>query len=197
LGYFSPRTLEWDARCAARLGSRRHHLAVDEEVGAAFWRCFLAGESLEVARRVAGVSRSTGYRWLQRRFLLLREQGIPVQVVARQLRVPPARARAWEAERREAREHARRERGAAERRAVRESARHAELMLRGRAPRSDVVVRDTRYWQFMRSGMTNAAALTPRPGASQVGVRHVGIWSGASGPARPSAQDAQGEPCRP
>jgi IS30 family transposase len=105
-----------------------------------------------------GVSRSTGYRWLQRRFLDLRGQGIQVRPAARQLRVLPSQAGVWETQRHQAGERERREREAAERRAVRESARHAELVLRRRAPRSDVQVRDTRYWLLMRSGMTNTAA---------------------------------------
>ncbi len=160
LGYFSLLTFEWDASRVAGPGGGRHHLAVKEEVEDSFWRCFLAGEPLDVARRVAGVSRSSGYRWWQRRFLQLREQGVPVGVAARRLRVPLARAGAWEAECHHASERIRREREAAERRAVRESARHAELLMRGRAPRSDVQVRDTRYWQLMRSGLTNTAACT-------------------------------------
>jgi hypothetical protein len=41
---------------------------------------------------------------------------------------------------------------------VRQSAWHAELLLHERAPRSDVEIRDTQYWQLMRSGMTNTAA---------------------------------------
>jgi IS30 family transposase len=104
------------------------------------------------------VGRSTSYRWWRARFLALREQGLTVRTAAHQLRVPPARARAWETERRRTRERSCLEREAAHRRTARESARHAELLMHGRAPRSDVEIRDTQYWQLMRSGLTNTAA---------------------------------------
>ncbi len=79
-------------------------------------------------------------------------------MAARQLRVAPARRAAWEADRRRAGERIRQRRVSAETRAVRDSARHAESLRQARAPRSDVAVRDTRYWQLMRSGITNTAA---------------------------------------
>ncbi len=135
-----------------------HHLAVGADVEDAFWRCFLAGGRLDVALRAAGVGRSAGYRWWRARFLARREQGLTARAAARELRVPPARARTWEDERRQAAERASRERDAAERRAVRESARHAGLLMARRAPRSDVHARDTRHWQLMRSGLANTAA---------------------------------------
>jgi transposase, IS30 family len=159
LGYSSPLALEWEQRVAYP-GSGRHHLAAAAAVEDAFWRCYLAGDTLDAARRAAGVSRSTAYRWSRARFLQLREQGLTARAAAGRLRVPPARAKAWENERRRVGERARRDQEAAERRAVRESTRHAELLMRGRAPRSDVEVRDTRYWQLMRSGLTNTAACT-------------------------------------
>lgn len=158
LGFCSPLMLEWEEQRLARPREGRHHLAVGADVEDAFWRCFLAGGRLDVALRAAGVGRSTGYRWWRARFLARREQGLTVRAAARELRVPPARARTWEDERRQAAERAGRERDAAERRAVRASARHAELLMAGRAPRSDVHTRDTRYWQLMRSGLTNTAA---------------------------------------
>jgi IS30 family transposase len=158
LGYSSPLTREWDKLRDGRVHGVRHHLAVAVQVEETFWQAFLAGDALEVARQAAGVSRSTAYRWWQARFLQLREQGLTVRVAARQLRLSPTRARSWENERRCAGERGRRERETAERRAVRESARHAELLMQTRKRRSDVEVRDTRYWQLMRSGLTNTAA---------------------------------------
>jgi IS30 family transposase len=175
LGFVSPLMLEWDKQHAnGRAG--RHHLRVGEDVEDAFWRCFLAGDSLDAARRVAGVSRATAYRWWRARFLVLRGQGLSARAAGRQLRVPSARARGWEEERRRARERERHAREAAERRAARESARHAELLMAGRAPRTDVTARDTRYWQLMRSGLTNTAAckildVTRRTGV-QIRARH-------------------------
>jgi transposase, IS30 family len=158
LGFLSPLMREWDNLRVDRSYGARHHLAVDPDVGEAFWRAFEAGTALEAAGRAAGVSRSTGYRWWQARFLQLRGQGLTVRAAARQLRVPPARARACENERRRVEERGRRERESAERRVVRESARHAEMLMTSRKLRSDVEVRDTRYWQLMRFGLTNTAA---------------------------------------
>ncbi len=48
---------------------------------------------------LAGVGRSTGYRWLQRRFLQLREDQVPVRAAALALRLDADRAARWEAER--------------------------------------------------------------------------------------------------
>ena len=157
LGYFSPLVTRWD-RSYPRGDDRRHHLRVDAQVEEEFWRCFFAGASLEAARRGAGVGRSTAYRWWQARYVTLREDGVPARAAARHLRVPPERVTAWEAERRRAGERARRDHEAAERRAVRDSARHAEELMRARAPRSDLQLRVTRYWELMRSGLTNAEA---------------------------------------
>jgi transposase, IS30 family len=61
LGYHSPTVVEWEARRAGDTG--RHHLAVDVTVEDAFWRCFLGGAELDVARSIVGVDRSTAYRW--------------------------------------------------------------------------------------------------------------------------------------
>lgn len=159
LGYFSPLTAEWDQQRLARRDGR-HHLAVGVEVEETFWRFLLTGASLDAARRAAGIGRATAYRWWQARFCRLREQGVAVPAAARELRVPPARARAWDSERRRAGERARQRHDAHERHAIRDSVRYVEELTRGRAPRSDVRVRDTRYWELMRSGLTNSAACT-------------------------------------
>lgn len=156
LGFHSPLVLEWEARRV--IGGRRHHLSVDVAVEDAFWRSLLAGAELDAACVSVGVGRSTGYRWWHARFQALRSEGVSVRAVARELRLSPVRARAWEAERTQATARSRRERDAAERRAVRESARYAEALMQGRAPRSDVQRRDTQYWQLMRSGLSNTAA---------------------------------------
>ncbi len=73
LGYFSPLFARWDRRYP-RGDGRRHHLRVDPKVEEEFWRRFLAGDSLEAARRGAAVGRSTAYRWWQARYVSLREQ---------------------------------------------------------------------------------------------------------------------------
>ncbi len=156
LGFHSPMVQDWEAPRVA--GARRHHLAVDAAIEDAFWRAFLAGAELEAACVMAGVGRSTGYRWWRARFQALREEGVAVRATARELRLSPVRARAWDAGRSQATARSRRKRDAAERRAVRESARYAEALMQGRAPRSDVQRRDTQYWQLMRSGLSNTAA---------------------------------------
>jgi len=160
LGFRSPLILEWEQQRLARPDGGRHHLAVAVEVEDAFWRCFLSGATLDTARGTAGVGRSTAYRWWQARFTRLRDDGVSVRAATGQLRVPRSRVREWEQERHRARERARHAREAAERQAIRDSARHAEELMRTRAPRSDVRMRDTRYWELMRSGLTNTAACT-------------------------------------
>ena len=190
LGYHSPLVLEWEARRAGDPG--RHHLAVDVTVEDAFWRCFLGGAELDVARSIVGVGRSTAYRWWRARFERLREQDMPVRAAARKLRLSPARARRWEAERRQALARAGRERDAAEGRAVRESARYAEALMRTRAPRSDVEQRDTQYWQLMRCGMTNTAACTilgvNRRTGGRIRARHRQQTAARVRPATPSGR---------
>lgn len=156
LGYFSPLIARWDQQYPS--GARRHHLRVQARVEDDFWECFMSGDSLEAARRNVGVGRSTAYRWWRARYERLREEGISVRAAARELRVAPEHAKGWEMQRREAHERARRERESAQRRAVRDSARHAEELLRARAPRSDRQVRESRYWELVGSGMTNTGA---------------------------------------
>jgi len=158
LGYRSALVQGWECDRLVSRGDGRHHLAVPIGVEELFWDRFLAGDSVQTAGRAAGVGRSTAYRWLQRRFVALCEEGTPARVAARQLRVAPARRAAWETNRRRADERTRQRRVSAETRAVRDSVRHAESLMQARAPRSDVAVRDTRYWQLMRSGTTNTAA---------------------------------------
>jgi transposase, IS30 family len=133
LGYFSALALVWDQQRLTAPGRRRHHLAVDQATEDEFWRSFLGGDTLEAARRSAGIGRATAYRWWQQRFGQMREQGQSARAAEHRLRVPPARVRAWEAGRRRVSERAHRQREATDRRAVRQSARHAELLLRARA----------------------------------------------------------------
>lgn len=162
LGYRSPLVHEWERQRRERRSADRHHLRVDERVERVFWRCFESGESLDASARAAGVARSTGYRWWQTRFVALRADGVPLRVAARRLRMPGGRAREWEAARRTSRRRARVERDVVERRAVRaavrESERAAELAGHARPLRADARDRDTRYWELMRSGMTNTGA---------------------------------------
>ena len=157
MGHFTPLAAEWEQGRAVSGGSARHHLALAVDVEEAFWTAYLGGDGIDSACLSAGVARSTGYRWLQRRFMTLRGQGISARRVASQLRVTPVRAAAWEAERKRSNDRGRRSLDTAERRAVRESARHVELLMQPRR-RSKTEQREQRNWELMRQGMTNTAA---------------------------------------
>lgn len=99
LGFVSSLMPAWDAGRLAS-GGPRHHLRHPSEVEAAFWSAHQGGAPVATASGVAGVGRSTGYRWLQARFTHLRQDRVSVAAVARVLRLDDDRAVAWEAERR-------------------------------------------------------------------------------------------------
>jgi len=94
LGFASSLMPAWDH--ARLVSDNRHHLQRPIEVESAFWSAFDSGASLRVAMGLAGVGRSTGYRWLQRRFLQLREDQVPVRAAALALRLDADRAARWE-----------------------------------------------------------------------------------------------------
>lgn len=107
LGFVSVRMAGWEAEVG---GSDRHHLRVDGGVELVFWNAYKSGLDLTAAAGVAGVSRSTAYRWLERRFSELRDTGVTLRNTRRLIRLTnQASARA---------EQGRRDRVAAERRAV-------------------------------------------------------------------------------
>ncbi len=157
LGVVSVRIAVWDREHVAGLVDSRHHLQVPVTVEEAFWDEYLAGGRLDDAARLAGVSRSTAYRWLRQRFMDLRAEGFSARVAGRRVRVVPARSAAWESERKRSFEKARAEQGVAERQARRESLRHVERLMAPRQ-RSKVEQREERYWELMRQGMSNTAA---------------------------------------
>lgn len=157
LGYFSPRVLIWDEHHALVARDGRHHLAVALGVEEVFWARFADGASVDAARRAAGIGRSTAYRWWRRRFMLLRDQGVPARQAGTQLRIPRGRIAAWETERRHAAAVDRLEVDTAEQLAVRASAWHVELLAEPRR-RTTAELREKRYWELMRQGMTNTAA---------------------------------------
>ena len=72
----------WD-KARQEAGDGRHHLRRPADVEAEFWAAFDGGASLPMAVGVAGVGRSTGYRWVHRRFLQLRQDDVPVGASAR------------------------------------------------------------------------------------------------------------------
>jgi transcriptional regulator of acetoin/glycerol metabolism len=69
-----------------------NHLRVRVEVESIFWAHYDQGGSLSTASALAGVSRSTGYRWLQVQFTALREFGMSRAAAARQLRLSRGRS---------------------------------------------------------------------------------------------------------
>lgn len=156
----------WDD---ARLASDgRHHLRRPAKVEAAFWAAFEGGAPLLAAMAVAGVGRSTGYRWLHRRFLQLRQDQVPVRAAARALRVDAERAQRWEAARRQALAGAQQAARAAQHDAVVSAVRHAQALLQPRGSTA-VQARHARYWQLLTQGHSNTDAckimnLQPRTG---------------------------------
>ena len=166
LGFVSSLMPAWDAARVASDG--RHHLRRPADVEAAFWSAFTGGEPLLAAMAVAGVGRSTSYRWLHRRFLQLREDQVPVRAAARALRLDAERAERWEAARRQALTGVQRAARAAEHDAVLSAARHAQALLQPRGSTA-VQARHARYWQLLGQGHSNTDAckimnLHPRTG---------------------------------
>ena len=97
MGCWSTRATQWEAQwLASQDGGDRHHLAVPAEVEQAFWAYFTAGLSVDQARLSASIGRGTAYRWLQRQFVVMRQDGQGVTAAARPLRLPISRARVWE-----------------------------------------------------------------------------------------------------
>ena len=119
------------------------------------------GGSLSTASALAGVSRSTGYRWLEAQFTALRDSGMSRAAAARQLRLSRGRSERWELERRQYRRDVAGERVKAERHAIRDSGRHVQLLELPRRP-SPRQVRlaglEQRYWELMRAGVSNTEA---------------------------------------
>lgn len=156
LGFSSSLMDDWDAARSQR-GDGRHHLRREADVEERFWELFDAGASVTSAARGAGVGRSSGYRWWQRRFEAHREAGVSVRTAAARLRLSPAQAAAWEAARRGRAQDARRAQQAAQVAAVHASAAHARARM---APRSRTAAeaRAAAYWELMRQGYSNTAA---------------------------------------
>lgn len=97
LGFTSSRLLAWEAD-VGRV-TDRHHLRVGVVEEAEFWLAFDRGDSLALAAHAAGVSRSTAYRWIQKRFDRLRESGVIVRRCKAQLRLTARSTRSFEDQR--------------------------------------------------------------------------------------------------
>jgi transposase, IS30 family len=84
MGLASAKSIVWEAEVAA--GPGRHHLRVAVDAEARFWAVYDAGTGADAAC-AAGIGRSTGYRWLDRRFCELRAAGSTVKGAQRLLRL--------------------------------------------------------------------------------------------------------------
>jgi transposase len=134
LGFFTAKAQVWEEEFLAGLGDGRHHLRVRSEVEDIFWAHYGAGGSLATAGALAGVSRSTGYRWLEARFIALRDAGMSRAAAARQLRLSRSRSEQWESGRCQYRRGLARQRVKAERQAILDSGRHVQLLELPRRP---------------------------------------------------------------
>ena len=161
LGCFTAKAQVWEEEFLAGMGDGRHHFRVRVEVEDIFWAHFGAGGSLATASALAGVSRSTGYRWLEARFTALRDAGVSRAAAARQLRLSRGRSEQWESGRRQYCRDLARQRVKAERQAILDSGRHVQLLELPRRPSQrqvQLVEVERRYWELMRAGVSNAAA---------------------------------------
>jgi transposase, IS30 family len=160
LGCFTAKAAVWEQEFLAGLDGR-HHLQVRVEVESIFWAHYDLGGSLSIAGALAGVSRTTGYRWLQAQFKALRDSGMSRAAAARQLRLSRGRSKRWELERRQDRRDAAGERVKAERNALRDSGRHVQLLELPRRPsprQARLAGLEQRYWELMRAGVSNTEA---------------------------------------
>ena len=158
LGFTTSRLLAWEADVDR--GDDRHHLSVDVDEETAFWESFSDGQGTDSSAAIAGVSRSTGYRWINTRFDQLRDKGVSLRRCRTQLRLTDERARDLENRRlTRSRTDAAAAR-AAQREAVSESAGYAARALGGAATtrRQRLQLRAEKYWQLMREGLSNAEA---------------------------------------
>jgi transposase, IS30 family len=155
LGFCSSRVPDWEAM-VDRVD--RHHLRVDASREHAFWAAFESGASCGIASKAAGVSRSTGDRWMQRRFGELRASGVSFTQCARRLRLAPDRAEVLERDRRRAERSRQRAATAAHRDGLHASARLADATLGETDASKRRRERVDRYWQLMREGVSNVDA---------------------------------------
>ena len=190
MGFASAKSIAWEAEVAA--GPGRHHLRVAVDTEDRFWAVYDAGTGADAAASAARVGRSTGYRWLERRFCELRAAGMTVKGAQRLLRLTDQVAARAELQRAAAKLRARRAAAAAHEEALRSSRQYADraagVLSKQQQQRAELV--DT-YWQLMRSGETNASAgkvlgMSRRSGTTirrahhyQTRVRVPGVvWSG-------------------
>lgn len=160
LGLRTSRLLAWEADVGRN--DDRHHLRVDAALEAKFWTIFDQGGSVADGVKSVGVSRSTGYRWMGKRFDRLRLAGATVRSCRAQLRLTVSHAQVYEKSRLMKIRNEHNAAIAGQHRAMQASHSHAEramkLTLSGaqrlRAERTQ------KYWQLMRDRMSNIDACT-------------------------------------
>lgn len=169
LGFVSGRAQEWNERFLSRTG--RHHFQVEVSVEEAFWSCYSSGESIGVAAAIAGVNQSTTYRWMYRRFVKLRTLSSLVRV-AEELRLSPSTSTKWEGQRKTEVEAEKARLRLAGREAVRTARIVAERLAAPLSPaQRRRLGRETRYWELIGSGATNASACKMLGVSRNIGTR--------------------------
>lgn len=158
LGFTTSRLPAWEAEVGGASG--RHHLRVSVEDEATFWEAFDAGKDLAQSALVAGVGRSTGYRWLQIRFEQFRGQKVTLKRCQARLRLTDQRCQALEHDRLARLAAKRNAAAAAQHAAVLSSGRYADQALASTVSEAKQhrLERNTKYWQLMREGKSNAEA---------------------------------------
>ena len=138
----------------------RHHRQTNVRDEAVFWAAFERGSRVDRAAQAAGVNRSTAYRWIRSRFDELRESKTTQKRCQAFLRLTDRRCQGLERERLARLAKERNTATAAQRPAVLSSNRYADAVLASTVSEAKVrrAARDTKYWQLMREGKTNAEA---------------------------------------
>jgi transposase, IS30 family len=158
LGFATSRLARWEADVGQV--KDRHHLRVNIDEEASFWAAFDGGKSREQAAAAAGVSRSTAYRWMHRRFDQLRQSKVTVRRCQDQLRLTDRLSLTFERNRLSRLSKERNAATAAQHAAVFSSGRYADQMLGAVLSEAQQrrATRAEKYWQLMRNRVSNAEA---------------------------------------
>ena len=158
LGFTTSRLVAWEADVGQV--KDRHHLRVERDEEAKFWAAFDRGKSLGEAAKAAGVSRSTGYRWMHNRFDQLRQSKVTVSRCQSHLRLTDRLILNFERDRLSRLSKERNAATASQHAAFLSSGRYADQMLGAVLSEAQQrrAARAEKYWQLMRNGVSNAEA---------------------------------------
>lgn len=152
-------------------GAWRHHFQVDPVVEEAFWSSYSSGVSVGAAAASAGVKHTTGYRWVYHRFVVLRSL-FPLAQVVDALRLAPGISVRWEAQRTKELKAEKARLQKADRDAIRSARIIAERVAAPLSPAQERrALRETRYWELVGSGASNAAACRMLGVSRTIGTR--------------------------